>query len=80
LIPARGRGKEEGPRTGGDTLAGVAGTLAGLITTARGGGLDDTAALFALVAGRRRAAELDDSELALIETARGGTPEAAATA
>ena len=65
---------------GGDTLAGVAGTLARLIATARGGGLDDTAALFALVAARRRAAELEHSGLALIETARDGTPEAAATA
>ena len=59
---------------------GVAGTLARLIATARGGGLDDMAVLFALVAARRRAAELEYSGLALIETARDGTPEAAATA
>jgi hypothetical protein len=49
---------------GGDTLAGVAGTLARLIATTRGGGLDDTAVLFALGRCRRRAADLEHSGLA----------------
>ena len=57
---------------GGDGLAGVAETLAGLTAAARAGGLDDTAALTALAAARRIAAELEDSELALIEAARDG--------
>ena len=57
---------------GGDGLASVAETLAGLTAAARAGGLDDTAALTALAAARRIAAELKDSELALIEAARDG--------
>ena len=57
---------------GGDGLASVAETLAGLTAAARAGGLDDTAALTALAAARRIAAELEDSELALIEAARDG--------
>ena len=57
---------------GGDTLAGVAETLAGLSAAARGGSLDDTAALAALPAARSAAAELERSELALIEAARDG--------
>jgi hypothetical protein len=60
------------PGTGDDGLASVAATLAGLTAQARGGGLDDTAALSALAAARRLAAELERSELALIEAARDG--------
>jgi hypothetical protein len=60
------------PVEGGDGLASVAATLAGLTTAARAGGLDDTAALTALAAARRIAAALEDSELALIEAARDG--------
>jgi hypothetical protein len=60
------------PVEGGDGLASVAETLAGLTAAARAGGLDDTAALTALAAARRIAAELEDSELALIEAARDG--------
>jgi hypothetical protein len=55
---------------GGDTLASVTETLAGLSTAARAGSLDDTAALAALSAVRQVAAELERSELALIEAAR----------
>ena len=58
------------PGTGGDGLASVAETLAGLTATARAGSLDDTAALTALAAARQIAAELEHSELALIEAAR----------
>jgi hypothetical protein len=57
---------------GGDTLASVAETLAGLSAAARGGSLDDTAALAELAAARSAAAELERSELALIEAARDG--------
>ena len=57
---------------GGDGLASVAETLAGLTAAARAGALDDTAALTALAAARRIAAELEDSEVALIEAARDG--------
>jgi hypothetical protein len=60
------------PVEGGDGLASVAETLAGLTAAACAGGLDDTAALTALAAARRIAAELEDSELALIEAARDG--------
>jgi hypothetical protein len=55
---------------GGDTLASVTETLAGLSTAARAGSLDDTAALAALSAVRQVAAEPERSELALIEAAR----------
>jgi hypothetical protein len=58
------------PAAGGDGLASVAGALAGLTAAARAGGLDETAALTALAAARRIAAELEHSELALIEAAR----------
>ena len=58
------------PGTGGDGLTSVAETLAGLTAAARDGGLDDTAALTAIAAARRLAAELERSELALIEAAR----------
>jgi hypothetical protein len=60
------------PQTGDDGLASVAETLAGLTAAARGGRLDDTAALSALAAARRLAAALERSELALIEAARDG--------
>ena len=40
------------PGLGGDTLAGVAETLAGLSAAARAGSLDDTAALTALARPR----------------------------
>jgi hypothetical protein len=55
---------------GDDVLASVAEALAGLTAAARGGSLDDTAALAALAATRTLAAELERSELALIEAAR----------
>ena len=58
------------PGTGGDGLASVAETLAGLTATACAGSLDDTAALTALAATRQIATELEHSELALIEAAR----------
>ncbi len=58
------------PGAGGDQPASVAETLAGLAAAARAGGLDDSAALSALAAARRLAAELERSELALIEAAR----------
>ena len=58
------------PGPGGDTLASVAETLAGLSAAARAGSLDDTAALAALSAVRQIAAEIERSELALIEAAR----------
>lgn len=60
------------PGTGDDGLASVAETLAGLTAAARGGGLDDAAALSALATARRLAADLEHSELALIEAARYG--------
>ncbi len=60
------------PGTGGDRLASVAEALAGLAAAARAGNLDDTAALTALAAARRIAAELERSELALIKAARDG--------
>lgn len=60
------------PRTGDDRLASVAEALAGLAAAARAGSLDDTAALTALAAARRITAELERSELALIEAARDG--------
>jgi hypothetical protein len=65
-------GEGRRPRTGDDVLASVTETLARLTAAARGGGLDDTAALSALAAARLLAAELEPSELALIETARDG--------
>jgi hypothetical protein len=55
------------PGPDSDTLAGVAQTVAGTAAAARAGGLDDTAAL---AATREIAAELERSELALIEAAR----------
>lgn len=58
------------PRTGDDSLAGIAEELERLTSAARGGSLDGAAALTALAAARRIAAELDHSELALIEAAR----------
>lgn len=58
------------PGPGGDTLASVAEMLAGLSAAARGGSLNDTAALAALSAARSAAAELERSELALIQAAR----------
>jgi hypothetical protein len=63
--------REGRPGTGDDGLASVAETLAGLTAAARSG-LDDTAALSALAAARGLAAELELSELALIEAARDG--------
>ncbi len=54
---------------GDDGLAGVMETLAGLTAAAHGGGLNGTAALASLTAARRLAAELERSELALIEAA-----------
>ena len=68
------RPREGRPGTGDDGLASVAETLAGLTAAARSGGLDDTAALSALAAARGLAAELERSELALIEAARDGEP------
>ena len=47
------------PGTGGDGLASVTEALTALTATARGGGLDDTAALTALAAARRLAAEFE---------------------
>ena len=58
------------PGPGGDTLASVAETLAGLSAAARAGSLDDAAALAALSAVRQVTAELERGELALIEAAR----------
>jgi hypothetical protein len=58
------------PGPGGDTLASVAETLAGLSAAARDGSLDDAAALAALSAVRQVTAELERGELALIEAAR----------
>jgi hypothetical protein len=66
------RPREGRPGTGDDGLASVAETLAGLTAAARSGGLDDTSALSALAAARGLAAELERSELALIEAARDG--------
>ena len=66
------RPREGRPGTDDNGLASVAETLAGLTAAARSGGLDDTAALSALAAARRLAAELERSELALIEAARDG--------
>jgi hypothetical protein len=60
------------PAESSDGLADVAEPLAGLTAAARAGDLDDTAALTALTAARRIAAELEHSELALIEAARAG--------
>jgi len=60
------------PGTGDDSLAGIAGELARLTAGACGGSPDGAAALTALAAVRRIAAELDRSELALIEAARDG--------
>jgi hypothetical protein len=60
------------PGTGDKGLDGVIQALAGLTAAARGGGLDDTAALASLAAARRLADELERSELALIEAARDG--------
>jgi Luciferase-like monooxygenase len=65
------RPREGRSGTGDDGLASVAETLAGLTAAARSG-LDDTAALSALAAARGLAAELERSELALIEAARDG--------
>jgi hypothetical protein len=65
-------GEGRRPRTGDDGLASVTETLARLTAAARGGGPGDTAALSALAAARRLAAELERSELALIEAARDG--------
>ncbi len=53
-----------------DPLAGTTETLASLTGAARRGGLDAPAALTALTAARHLAAELERSELALIEAAR----------
>lgn len=53
-----------------DQLATAIDTLAGLIGTSGGGGLDTAAALASLTAARRLAAELERGELALIEAAR----------
>jgi len=72
MADARPGGEGRRPGTGDDGLASVAETLAALTAAARNGGLDDTAALFALTAARRLAAELERSELALIEAARDG--------
>lgn len=62
---------EELPGQGAaDPFAGTTGTLASLTGAARRGGLDAPAALTALTAARRLAAELDRGELVLIEAAR----------
>lgn len=58
------------PGTGDDSLAGIAEELERLTSAARGGSLDGATALTALAAARCIAAELDRSELALIEAAR----------
>jgi len=58
------------PGPGSDGLASAAEALARLAAAARAGGLDDTAALIALAAARSIAAEVEHSELALIEAAR----------
>jgi hypothetical protein len=58
------------PGSGSEGLASVAEALAGLTAAARAGSLDDTTALTALSAARGIAAELERSELALIEAAR----------
>jgi len=55
--------------TSPDQLAGTMEALAGLIGTARDGGLDTAAALSSLTAVRRLAAELEHGELAFIGTA-----------
>ena len=57
-------------RSAADPLAGAMGTLAGLTAAARSGSLDTAVALASLTAARRLAAELERSELALIEAAR----------
>jgi hypothetical protein len=58
------------PGPDSDTLAGVAEALAGAAAAARAGSLNYTAALTALTATRQIVAELERSELALIEAAR----------
>ena len=63
-------GEGRRPETGDDGLASVAETLSGLTAEARAGSLDDAAALTALAAARRIAAELEHCELALIDAAR----------
>jgi hypothetical protein len=60
------------PGPGSDGLASVTEALAGLAATAHADGLDDAAALATLAAARGIAAELERSELALIEAARDG--------
>lgn len=55
-----------------DPLAGAAETMVSLSGAARRGSLDTVAALTSLTAARRLAAELERSELALIEAARDG--------
>ena len=55
---------------GGDRLAIVMETLTALTAEARGGGLDDAAALSSIAAVHLVAAEFEHSELALIEAAR----------
>lgn len=60
------------PGPGNDGLTSVKESLGRLAAAARAGGLDDTAALTALAAARSIAAELECSELALIEAARDG--------
>jgi hypothetical protein len=66
------QGEGRRPGTGDDGLTSVAETLSGLTAEARAGSLDDAAALTALAAARRIAAELERCELALIEAARAG--------
>ena len=69
-VDAQREGEARMPGPGGDTLASVAETLAGLSAAARAGSLDDAAALAALSAVRQVTAELERGELALIEAAR----------
>lgn len=63
-VDTRQEGEARMPGPGGDTLASVAETLAGVSAAARAGSLNDTAALAALSAARSAAAELERSELA----------------
>ena len=69
-VDAQREGEARMPGPGGDTLASVAETLAGLSAAARAGSLDDAAALAALSAVRQAMAQLERGELALIEAAR----------
>ncbi len=54
------------------SLTAAATALAGISGTAREDGMDTAAALAAITAARKLAAELEHGELAFIEAARGG--------